>query len=119
MAMRPKLNLSWKGKEYPLIVTMDTIDRLEDKINLTLMVQRCSEGDIRFSHASKMIALLLSEAGADVTQEEVYDGLFNGGSVTASEVGILMGDIFSVIFPQPKKKLLVSKKGKRSTKAKH
>lgn len=104
MSLRKQITLNWAGKEYSLLVTMEVIDRLEEHINLATMLARTARGDIRFSHAAKLIAALLRECGCQVTAEEVFSGLFSGGDVSAKSVGTTLGVIFSVIFPEPKKK---------------
>lgn len=103
MALRKELVLNWAGKEVKILITMAVIDRIENHINLGVMVSRCSKGDIRFSHAAKLIALLLNEGGCKVTPDEVYDGMF-GADVTIQQVGEMLSAIFTAIFPEPKKK---------------
>lgn len=104
MSLRKPINVVWKGKEYSLLVTMEVIDRLEDKINLGMMAARVAEGDIRFSHAAKLIAAILNESGAKVSADEVYSEMFGGGEVSPKDVGVMIGAIFSAVFPEPKKK---------------
>lgn len=104
MSLRREIALNWGGKEYRVLITMAVIDRLENHINLAVLVAQSARGDIRFSHAAKLIALLLNEAGCKVTAEDVYEGMFGGGEVSIAEVVALLSNIFSAIFPEPKKK---------------
>ena len=105
MTMRKPITLTWEDKDYTVVVTMDVIDRLEDHINLAIMVQRCSTGDLRLSHVSKLIWLLLVEAGAeDVTCDDIYTAMHGAGNLSAGKIGVLLREIFGVIFPQPRKK---------------
>lgn len=104
MSLRKQITLSWAGKEYSLLVTMEVIDRLEDQINLATMLARSARGDVRFSHAAKLIAALLRECGCQVTAEDVYSEMFGGGDVNPQSVGKMLAAIFAVIFPEPKKK---------------
>lgn len=119
--MRKKLELSWYGKKYSLLVTMEVIDRVEDKINVGLLLARQTMGDVRMSHNAKFIAILLNEAGADVTQESVYEGLFSGGDITPENMIPFMSNIFSAFFPEQKKKEPIKRKttSKKKTKATH
>ena len=130
MSMRTALKLSWEGKSYTVVVTMEVIDRLESSINLGELVARCGAGDVRVSHASKLVALLLNEAGCEATQEDVYTGIYAGGDYDHKGLFVLLNVIFSAIFPEPKKSIDKSKepepkpkpkrkaatRGKRSTK---
>lgn len=114
--MRKKLELKWGGKDYALLVTMEVIDRIEDKINVGRLLSQQTTGDIRFSHIAKFLALILNEAGAGVTQEDVYEGMFNGSDITAENVIPFMNNVFAAFFPEPKKKELAT--DKKSTKKK-
>lgn len=104
MSLRREIALNWGGKEYRVTVTMAVIDRIENHVNLAVLVAQSARGDIRFSHAAKLIALLLNEGGCKVTAEEVYEGIFGGGEVSIADVVALLSNIFSAIFPEPKKK---------------
>ena len=74
MALRKELVLNWQDKPYKLMVTMAVIDKVEDSINIGRLLAQHATGDVRFSHVAKFMAILLNEAGAEVTQEEVYSG---------------------------------------------
>lgn len=113
MSLRTKLELNWQGKEYPLLVTMEVIDRVEDKISAAALLAQMSTGDVRLSHVAKFLALVLSEAGANVTQEQVYIGMFEDGEHTIQSAQEMVGLVASAFFPQAKKK-----EGKKPTKAK-
>ena len=119
--MRKKLELNWQGKEYSLLVTMEVIDRVEDKINVGRLLAQQTTGDIRFSHTAKFIAILLNEAGANVTQEDVYSGMFSGGDITPENMIPFMNNIFTAFFPEQKKKEPVKRKttAKKKARATH
>lgn len=104
MAMRKEISIKWKDTEYRLLVTVEVIDRLEDSINLAQLNQRARNGDIRFSHVSKLIALVLREAGCKVTQEEVYESLHLNGSIKPLDLIPILNMIFDAVFPEPEKK---------------
>lgn len=57
---------------------MRFIDIIEEEINLVKMYNLCKNGDARYSHVAKLISLFLINAGAEVSQEEVYLEIFNG-----------------------------------------
>jgi len=111
MAMRKKLELTWGGESYPMLVTMETIDRVEDKISIGGVLARQLTGDVRFSHDAKFIAIVLNEAGAiDATQESVYEYMFSDGAVSMAETKELLSLILSAFFPESKKKDSSAKK---------
>lgn len=83
---------------------MAVIDRMEDSINVGRLLAQHATGDVRFSHNAKFISLILNEAGANVTQEEVYTGMFTDGDITAANLHEFMGNLFEAFFPEPKKK---------------
>ena len=104
MGKRTPISLTWEGKQYQCIVTMDVIDRLEDDLNLYKLVVQAANGDMRFSKISKLIAALLNEGGCDVTTEQVWEGMFGAGDVSADDLIPMMETIFKAVYPQPKKK---------------
>ena len=120
MALRKELVLNWQEKQFKLLVTMAVIDRIEDSVNVGRLLAQHATGDVRFSHVAKFIALLLNEAGAEVTQEEVYAGMFTDGDITAANLHEFMGHVFEAFFPEPKKKeptTTTPKKQKSATKS--
>jgi hypothetical protein len=117
MGLRKKLDLSWKGKEYPLLVTMEVVDRVEDHINTSLLSVQLSKGDIRYSKLAKFVALMLNEAGADATQEEVYCEAFSNGSAGVVEIQETVGAMLSAFFPEQKKKESSAKTKPKAVKA--
>ena len=68
MSLRKKVTLSWKGVNYPLLVTMEVIDRVDDEVNIGRLLVRELDNDARQSHQAKFLALMLNEAGADVVR---------------------------------------------------
>jgi len=104
MAINKKVVISYGGKDYEVKMTMEVIDHLESHINLLQMASRLANGDIRYSHAAKLISLLLNISGAKVTQTEVYESMFGADGGSAAGVISAMGDILMTIFPEPKKK---------------
>lgn len=117
MAINRTITIEWDGKAYECRVTMVLIDRIEEELNLSKMLSTLSSGDIRFSHAAKLVAFLLRDAGAEVTQEEVYQGLFAGDDgLDSREIGAVIGEIMMAIFPEPPKKPKAKPKKKTSQK---
>lgn len=117
MGVNKTLTLSWEGKEYPLIITMRIIDYIESRdINLLQMFNQFGGGDVRFSHVAKLISILLNSAGAEVSQEKVWEGMFGDGDLQAADCILLLREIFAAIFPDTKKKSTVVKKPRKTSK---
>lgn len=104
MGLRKKLDLEWDGKRYPLLVTMEVVEGLEEVVNLTQLNLSMMDGDLKVSHACKLIALILNEAGAEVTTEDVYTEVFTGDQFDMTQMMEVLNLIFSAVFPEPKKK---------------
>lgn len=104
MNINSEINLTWEGKEYKLLVTMAHIDEIEKDINLLHMTQQCAAMDLRLSHVAKLISIILNQAGAKTTQEQVYTGMFNGAETSVVDVIDMLHDILSVLFFESKKK---------------
>jgi len=114
MAVNKTLTMSWKGVEYHVLVTMRLIDQIEEDINLVKMMARAAKDDIRYSHASHLVSMLLQSAGCPTSQEEVWEGLSDGeGRMDVVTVANLLWEIFAIVFPEPKKKDESVKKPKR------
>ena len=118
MSMRKKLALSWQGDSFPLLVDMECIDRVDEQMSVGIVLSRQLSGDIRFSHVAKFISIILNEAGASTTQENVYEHMFSDGGVTMAETTTMLTYILSAFFPEPKKKDTITKATKQTRKKK-
>lgn len=100
MAFAQKLTLEWRGKKYIINVTMRTVDYIDGQMNLTEFVMRVASRDMRMSHAAHLISLLLIEGGTEnITQDDVYDGMFGKGDVDIDNVYELINDIIESLYP--------------------
>ena len=119
MAINKRIQLSWKDKQYDVLMTMRLIERIEEHINLSRMVSDCSTGDLKVSHASRLIATLLESAGADVTTDEIWEDIFSGGEYSPAAMVVTVTAIMSTIFPEPKKKPITLRKKPAKVKGKN
>ena len=88
-------------------MTMRLIEHIEEHLNLAVMVQQCGTGDLRFSHAARLVSIVLKSAGANVTADEVFAGMFaDGDDYDATTVVNVTSLILAAVFPEPKKKPL-------------
>lgn len=104
MAMRKEISIKWKGEEYKLLVTMEVIDELYDYINVDKLNYQVRNGDYRLPKIAGFIAFFLKKAGCKVTQEEIYESIHLGGSISPIDINPLLNMFFSAIFPEPEKK---------------
>jgi len=104
MAVKKSVEITWNGTSYMVPISMGLINQIEEHINLMIMMQNSMTGDIRFSQASLLISMLLTEGGCKITQDEVWQAMFGAGEMGAEEVAPLLFEIWSAIFPEPPKK---------------
>lgn len=116
MAINKRVELSWDGESYPVLVTMEVIERIEERQNLAKLAQDCAKGDVKFSHAARLVATLLNEGGASVSVDDVYEGMFADGATSGAAVVGMMSDILGAVFPPPKKKPTSSSKRRKTGK---
>ena len=116
MAINKRIQLTWKDQQYDVLMTMRLIEKVEEHLNLSRMVSDCSAGDLKVSHAARLIATLLEHAGAKVTTEEIWEDIFSGGDFSPTAMVETVTAIMGTIFPEPKKKPIASSKKPKSVK---
>lgn len=104
MAINNTIELAWDGKSYPVLVTMGLIDLIEQDINLVQFMREVERSDLRTSKIAKLFSILLSSAGCEVSQEQVYEGMFGSGEVQPELVVVTLYQVFAAVFPEPPKK---------------
>lgn len=116
MAINKTIKMTWNGKDYNVLINMRVIDYIENHINLLKMVNLAQTSDLRLSHAANLIAILLNTQGADVTQEEVYEGIWGSADDEngPAQVIDLVKQILLAIFPEPKKKPVLQKRKRKA-----
>lgn len=112
MAIRKEVELAWNGESCSVLVTMGVIERIEEHLNLAKVAYDLSQGDVKMSHAARLVATLLNEGGINVQVDDVYEGMFTGESSDTQAVFSMMSDIVGAVFPEPKKKCSTSSKSK-------
>lgn len=120
-AINKTITLTWEGKDYPLIINMYHIDRIEESgINLLSLANDCAMRDLKLSKATKLITVLLQLAGveelADIpiveAQEKVWEAMCSDGQASIADILILVSEILKVVFFRSKKKSTPKKKKK-------
>jgi hypothetical protein len=104
MGVFDDIHLNWQGSDYviPANKVMGAIARIEDVITLTEIYEASQQRSVKFSRVSSAYAAVLRFAGATVTDEEVYAGMFAGQSAAAAVRDALTGLLSMMIPPSAK-----------------
>ena len=94
MAIKKKVRLSYDGESYEPDITMGVIERIDDEVNILSFVQSFAINP-SVVKVSKMFWVLLREAGADVSFQEVYDN----GSTDTGELFSVAGEVMPLLMP--------------------
>lgn len=79
MAVFRDITITWRGADYTVTPTLRLMRMIESgNISFTAMAARVSSGEPPISHVAIALAKLLQAAGAPVTEEQVYEELWNG-----------------------------------------
>jgi hypothetical protein len=90
MALRKKLELKYKGAEYSLLVTFDVIERIDEQVNIGNLFRDEQNDSVKITKKARFVAVVLREAGAKVTDDEIYEVLTTGGAVEVNELYLMM-----------------------------
>jgi len=95
MAIFEEVSLTWEGKEYKIEPTkvMGAIAKIEEIITLKELLEYFQKGDAPMAKLSMSFATVLRYAGAKVTDEEVYSGMFQDGLQDN-----IMNSIYNLLF---------------------
>ena len=104
MALKSEITLKWADEEYSVTVNMDLIDKIDEELNLMKLTMRMANNDVRFSHAAKLVHILLTEAGCKVTRDELWEKMFGDGTASMMDIVDMVSDILQAIYPQQESK---------------
>jgi len=98
------IRLTWHGIDHviPANKVMGAIARIEDIITLTEIYEASQKRSVKFSRVASAYGAVLRYAGAKVTDEEVYLGMFEGQSAITAVQEALTGLMSMMIPPQAK-----------------
>lgn len=104
MGVFDDIHLNWQGRDYviPANKVMGAIARIEDVITLTEIYEASQQRSVKFSRVSSAYGAVLRYAGADVTDEAIYAGMFAGQSAAAAVRDALTGLLSMMIPPSAK-----------------
>jgi hypothetical protein len=92
--------LGWGGKEYRVTPDMRLLNRIENDVSLSRLAYRMGQGDVPVSQLAMVVATMLRHAGADASDEAVYQEIMTGD---ADAVQQMAGSVMQAVFPTPKK----------------
>src|SRR5690554_7449802 len=95
------VELGWRGEQYDITPSMAVLNRIEDKVSLSRLAHRLATGDPPLSQLATVIGVLLREAGADASDEEVYQELMTGDSDAVKDMA---GAVMMAVFPNSRLK---------------
>lgn len=89
MAIFEDVRLSWKGREHRIAAdrVLRVIAAVEDVITLGALHRAMTAGSLPLAKLATAYAIVLRHAGVDVTEEEVYAGMFSAGDMKERAVG--------------------------------
>jgi hypothetical protein len=85
------VTLVWKGTEYRVEAreVLPLIAKVEDVITLGELVDASNTGKVPIAKLSKAFGVALRYAGAKVTDDEMYAGMFSGEKLSAVRMSIM------------------------------
>jgi hypothetical protein len=115
MALFREVKLTWQGEDYWVTPSNRILRRMEsDGVILASLVSQLSRGEPMLASVSYVVAFLLKEAGADVTEDAVLEELSGGDAKVIEHLAV---KVFEALVPQPldpKKPVARSQNGKKT-----
>lgn len=83
MAIFEEVTLVWKEREYkiPSDQIMRVIAKVEDVLTMVQLHRYREREDLPIGKLAQAFGIVLRHAGANVTDEEVYEGIFQGDNL--------------------------------------
>ena len=101
MGVFRETDIKWKGQTYKLVPSMALLRAIElQGISLMHVEWQVATGKPQASLMSTVIAIVLADAGAEVTEEEIYQEI---RSADPSDVLALYRQVMTAISPEDKK----------------
>ncbi len=102
------IKLGWAGKQYsiPARKVLQAIAMIEECITFQELLKYSQAGQVPFAKISKAYAIVLRYAGAEFTEEEIYEGMFSEEHALANAMAAMQGLMEMMIPPHVKKRML-------------
>jgi len=96
MAIFRELTIKWKSEEYRFVPSMKLMRSIEmGDISFTDIAVRTSQGRPPISHIAFVLSKMLQSAGANVTDEQVYEEIVTGDQESITSLISLVLTSFS------------------------
>ena len=99
MSVFREVEMEWGGKSYTVTPSNKLLRRIEGEgISLVHMAERVSRGKPPLSELAYVIATLLQQGGAKVTEDDIYSGLMEADG--SPDIVRLAENTMLAIFPR-------------------
>lgn len=115
MAIFEDIKLSWKGKEHvlPADSMLRTIAQVEDVLSIGKLYESIAKKSLPMAKLAICYGIVLRAAGAEVSDDEVYDGMFaNDGESIQRKAFQAIGLLQSLMLPPSAIRSRAESKGK-------
>lgn len=82
MSVFDDIKIGWAGKQYviPARKVLGAIARIEEVLTLQELLRYAQEGNFPMAKIARGYSAVLRYAGADITEDDVYEGMFPNGT---------------------------------------
>lgn len=99
-AIFDEVKLTWDGEQYTVTPTYRMIQQIEQHVSIAGISQRMAEGNPPMSHVAEVVAVLLRNAGAQVSSDEVYEAMLT--DMDAAQISDIATIVMSAFVPRSK-----------------
>jgi hypothetical protein len=101
------IKISWADRDYIIKANrvMGAIARIEDIMTLNELQRFLARGAAPLGKVSMAYGTVLRYAGADVTDEQVYAGMFGAGDTSADSIIASVQALVAMMIPPPTQKI--------------
>lgn len=101
MALFEDVKLTWNGREYtlPSQRVMRTISQIENHITLVELTEANERGSLPIAKLTAAFGILLRNAGAKVTDEDIYGAMFSSNENMAIMVQQSIEQLLTLMIP--------------------
>lgn len=95
------VKMTWNGKDYtiPASSVFEVACRIEEVIPIPVLCKSLSDGTPSFTKVARAYGAALRFAGANVTDEQIYSGMF-GSTERQSEIMVACQALLAVLLPK-------------------
>ena len=76
-AVFEEVTITWDGEEHVVTPTYKMVNQIEQRVSLVALANRIANGEPPVSHMAEVLAVLLRNAGVQVSPDDVYAELMN------------------------------------------